>query len=126
MITFLSAVFLIVHGLLHPGVWTAPRRPGESPPFDPGHSWALTAVHIAPEPVRAIALSIAWYIAVVYTVAGAGLLAGSTWWPTAALVGAAGGLVLKTLWFDPWLTVGVLLDVGVIVAVACTWPASVY
>jgi hypothetical protein len=51
---------------------------------------------------------------------------GSSWWPTAALVGAVGGLLLKAIWFDPWLSVGVLLDVGVIMAVACTWPASVY
>ncbi|MDF3145599.1 hypothetical protein, partial [Streptomyces sp. T21Q-yed] len=64
--------------------------------------------------------------ALVYVVAGAGVLAGSGWWPTAALVAAAGGLALKAIWFDPWLSVGVLLDVGVIVAVACTWPASVY
>ncbi|MDI5905215.1 hypothetical protein [Streptomyces sp. 12257] len=54
------AAFLIVHGLLHPGVWTAPRQPGRPSPF------------------------------------------------------------------DPWLGVGVLLDVGVIMAVACTWPASVH
>ncbi|CAM5276456.1 hypothetical protein SCANM124S_01116 [Streptomyces canus] len=34
--------------------------------------------------------------------------------------------MLKAIWCDPWLSVGVLLDVGVIVAVASTWPASVY
>lgn len=39
---------------------------------------------------------------------------------------ASAGLLLKVLWFDPWLGLGVLLDVGVVVAVACTWPASVY
>ncbi|MER6418256.1 hypothetical protein [Streptomyces sp. NPDC001137] len=61
-----------------------------------------------------------------YAVAGAAVLAGSGWWPTAALVAASSGLVLKAVWFDPWLSVGVLLDVGVITAVACSWPASVY
>ena len=69
---------------------------------------------------------LAWYTAVVYAVAGAAVLAGAGWWPTAALVAASSGLVLKAVWFDPWLSVGVLLDVGVITAVACSWPASVY
>jgi hypothetical protein len=126
VITFLVAVFLILHGLLHPGVWTAPVKPGSPPPFDPGHSWALSAVHVAAEPARAVALALAWYTALVYAVAGAGVAAGAGWWPTAALVGAASGLVLKATWFDPWLTVGILLDVGVILAVAGTWPASVF
>lgn len=126
MITLLVAVFLILHGLLHPGIWAAPRQPDKPSPFDPGHSWALAAAHVSPAPARAAALALAWYTAVVYAVAGAGALAGGGWWPTAALVGAASGLALKAIWFDPWLGVGVLLDVGVIVAVACTWPASVY
>ncbi|MFE6199896.1 hypothetical protein [Streptomyces sp. NPDC057838] len=118
-------VFLILHGLLHPAVWAPPRQAGAPAPFDPGHSWALAAAHVAPAPARATALAIAWYTAVVYAVAGAGVLAGTGWWPTTALVAAVGGLVLKTVWFDPWLTVGLLLDAGVIAAVAGTWPASV-
>ncbi|MGW7263265.1 hypothetical protein [Streptomyces sp. NPDC054842] len=126
MIPFLVGTFLVVHGLLHLGVWTAPRQPDRPSPFDPGHSWALAATHVSPAPARAIALAVAWYTAVVYTISGAGAFVGSNWWPTAALVGAASGLILKGIWFDPWLSVGVLLDVSVIVAVACTWPASAY
>ncbi|MEI5098443.1 hypothetical protein RB200_06915 [Streptomyces sp. PmtG] len=126
MIAFVVGAFLIAHGLLHPGVWTAPRQPDEPTPFDPGHSWALSAVHVRPATARATSLALAWYTAVVYAVAGAGALAGSDWWPTAALVGASSGLVLKAVWFDPWLSVGVLLDVGVLVAVAGTWPAAAY
>ncbi|MEU2287726.1 hypothetical protein ABZ614_38465 [Streptomyces sp. NPDC013178] len=126
MTAFLVAALLIVHGLLHPGVWTAPKQPDKPAPFNPGHSWALAAAHVSPTLARATSLAIAWYTAVVYAIAGAGVLANSSWWPAAALVAAASGLVLKAVWFDPWLSVGVLLDVGVIVAVACTWPASLY
>ncbi|WP_367325297.1 hypothetical protein [Streptomyces sp. HUAS ZL42] len=126
MTTALVAAFLIGHGLLHPGVWTAPQRPDRPSPFDPGHSWVLAAARVSPAPARAAALSLAWYTALVYVVAGAGLLAGSGWWPTAAVVAAASGLALKAIWFDPWLTLGVLLDVGVITAVAAGWPASVH
>ncbi|MDT7839954.1 hypothetical protein [Streptomyces justiciae] len=39
---------------------------------------------------------------------------------------AAVGLLLRTLWFNPWLSLGVLLDAGVIAAVLLTWPASLY
>ncbi|MFI6645967.1 hypothetical protein [Streptomyces sp. NPDC050504] len=126
MTAVLVAAFLIAHGLLHVAVWTVPQRPDKPSPFDPGHSWALAAAHVSPSPARAVALALAWYAAVVYVIAGAGVLASSGWWTTAALVGAAFGLVLKAVWFDPWLSFGVLLDVGVIVAVASTWPASVY
>lgn len=128
MITLLVAAFLVVHGLLHPGVWTAPpQQPGGPPaPFAPGHSWLLASAGVSTAVARAAALALAWYTAVVYVVAGAGVLAGSAWWPTAALVGASSGLVLKAVWFDPWLSVGVLLDLGVIAAVAGTWPASLY
>ncbi|MFF1680089.1 hypothetical protein ACFVYG_29120 [Streptomyces sp. NPDC058256] len=126
MITALVTAFLIVHGLLHPGVWTAPVQPENPPPFDPGRSRALTAAHLSAAPARAAALALAWYTALVYVVAGVGTAAGGGWWPTAAIVAAISGLVLKAIWFDPWLSVGVLLDVGVIVAVACAWPASLY
>ncbi|MFF4505034.1 hypothetical protein [Streptomyces sp. NPDC001401] len=126
MTTLLVAAFLIVHGLLHPGVWTAPQQPGKPALFVPGYSWALTAARVPQATAGAMALALAWYTAVVYAIAGVGVLAGTGWWPTAALVAASTGLLLKAVWFDPWLSVGLLLDVGVVVAVACTWPASVY
>jgi hypothetical protein len=128
MITLLVAAFLIVHGLLHPGVWTAPReQPGGAPaPFTPGHSWLLSSAGVSADLAAAAALALAWYTAVVYMVAGAGVLAGAGWWPTAALVAASSGLVLKAVWFDPWLGVGVLLDLSVVTAVAISWPASLY
>jgi len=126
MTTALVAAFLIVHGLLHPGVWTAPQQPGTPALFVPGYSWALTAAHVSPATARAMALALAWYTAVAYVIAGAGVPAGTGWWPAAAVVAASTGLLLKAVWFDPWLSLGVLLDVGVLVAVACTWPASVY
>lgn len=115
MTTFLVATFLVLHGLLHPGVWTAPVQPDKPAPFDPGHSRVLSAAHVGAAPARATALALAWYTALLYAVAGAGAVAGVGWWPAAAVVAAASGLALKAIWFDPWLTVGVLLDVGVIV-----------
>ncbi|MFC7259317.1 hypothetical protein [Streptomyces lutosisoli] len=126
MITALVSGFLVVHGLLHPGTWTAPVPSGKPPPFDPGHSWALTAAHVSAAPVRAASLALSWYTALLYVVAGVGVVAGSDWWAGTAIVAAASGLVLKTIWFHPWLTVGILLDMGVIVAVASSWPGPLY
>ncbi|MCX4913188.1 MULTISPECIES: hypothetical protein [unclassified Streptomyces] len=127
MTAVLVAAFLLLHALLHPGVWTAPQQPAGTPAaFVPGHSWALSAARVPPATAGSVALAIAWYTAVVYGIAGAGVLAETGWWPTAALVGASMGLLLKVIWFHPWLTVGALLDIGVIIAVVCAWPASLY
>ncbi|MFF4351255.1 hypothetical protein [Streptomyces sp. NPDC001530] len=92
MTVVLVAAFLIVHGLLHPGVWTAPQQSGEPAPFDPGHSWALTAAHVSAAPARAAALALAWYTALVYAIAGAGVIAGSGWWDTGDCAPSEAGL----------------------------------
>ncbi|WP_127361203.1 hypothetical protein [Actinacidiphila soli] len=59
-------------------------------------------------------------------IAGVGMAAGTGWWSTAALVAAACGLVLKAIWFHPWLTVGALPDAAVVLSVSQSWPASLY
>ncbi|MFF3403665.1 hypothetical protein ACFYW6_34870 [Streptomyces sp. NPDC002659] len=43
-----------------------------------------------------------------------------------AVAAAVSGLVLKAVWFNPWLLVGLLLDAGVLAAVFGQWPASLY
>jgi hypothetical protein len=48
------------------------------------------------------------------------------WWAPVAALAAAAGLLLKLGWFHPWLTAGVLLDVGVLAAVAAGWPAALF
>ncbi|WP_329528708.1 hypothetical protein [Streptomyces sp. NBC_01462] len=126
MIGALVAGFLIAHGLLHPGVWSARLPTGTRTPFDAGQSWAFTAARISAPPTRATARALAWYTATLYLVAGAGAAASSDWWPGAAIVAASSGLALKAIWFHPWIAVGILFDVGVIVAVASHWPGSLY
>jgi hypothetical protein len=125
MIDVLVAGFLITHGLLHPGIWAAPA-PADKLPFDPGRSWALTAAHVSAAPARAAALALAWYTALLYVVAGAGAAVSSGWWPGVAIVAASSGLALKAIWFHPRLAAGILLDVGVILAVVFVWPGSLH
>ncbi|HET6861049.1 MAG TPA: hypothetical protein VFH94_28625 [Streptomyces sp.] len=126
MTVFLVTAFLILHGLLHLCVWATPVRSDKPPPFDPGHSWVLTAAHVSAAPARVAVLLLAWFTTLVYVLAGAGVAAGAQWGPAAAVVAAMSGLVLKVIWFHPWLTFGVLLDAGVIAAVGSAWPGSLY
>jgi hypothetical protein len=34
--------------------------------------------------------------------------------------------VLKAVYYDRWLVIGILLDLGVIAAVVAGWPSSLY
>ncbi|WP_329320644.1 hypothetical protein [Streptomyces sp. NBC_01262] len=125
MITALAAALLIAHGLLHLSVWL-PAQPGRVEPFNPRRSWALAAAHVAHFPAAAVSVAFASDTAILYVLAGAGLAVGAGWWSMAALVAASWGLVLKAIWFHPWLTVGALLDAAVVLAVAQSWPGSLY
>ncbi|MFJ2238055.1 hypothetical protein [Streptomyces sp. NPDC087859] len=58
--------------------------------------------------------------------AGAAAATQADGWATAAALAASVGLVLKALWFNPWLSLGILLDIGVITAALTNWPASLY
>jgi hypothetical protein len=54
MLRLLVAGFLVAHGLIHATIYAAPRPADAKAPFDAGHSWALSAVHVAPQPVRTV------------------------------------------------------------------------
>ncbi|MFF9060373.1 hypothetical protein ACF09K_17045 [Streptomyces sp. NPDC014882] len=125
MITALVPVVLFVHGFVHLPVWLA--RTGGDGPSDPRHSWALAAAGVpGPRVAGAAAIGLASVTSVLYVIAGASAAVRSDAWAAAALLAACVGLLLKTLWFNPRLSLGLLLDVGVIVAVLAGWPASLY
>ncbi|MBO1334405.1 hypothetical protein [Streptomyces sp. VRA16 Mangrove soil] len=123
MITSLVVAALLLHGLVHLPVWLAPSGAGS---FDPRRSWALHAAGLPQARAGAAAVLLACTTAALYGIAGSAVLAGLTDWATAAVGAALIGVVLKTFWFNRWLVVGLLLDVGVLVAVATGWPGSLY
>jgi hypothetical protein len=125
METAAVAAFLIVHGFVHAMVWV-PKSPAADAPFDPGHSWLLDGAHVALPTERTVSAATAWIVAGLYLVAAALLVAGAAWWGTVAVAAAAVGIALKTAFFNPWLSLGVLLDVAVIVAVLAQWPAALF
>ena len=114
--------FLIVHGFVHAAVWAAPKPADQPAPFDPAHSWALAAAHIAAPAARTASLTLAWLAAGLFAAAGCALALDITAWTSLAVLGATVGLLLKGLWFNRWLSLGVALDLGVIAAVASNWP----
>ncbi|WP_411575258.1 hypothetical protein [Streptomyces fradiae] len=126
MIRLLAVILLLTHGWVNIQVWAARPRPGSEPPFDPGHSWALAAAGAPERPARSAARALAVLTGALAVVAGVALIAGAGWWAPVAAVSAVCGLVLKLLWFNPWLLLGVALDAGILLAVALEWPASLY
>ncbi|MER6185908.1 hypothetical protein [Streptomyces sp. NPDC001652] len=125
MTTALVSVFLFLHGCAHLPVWLPRTNPDE--PFDPRHSWALAAAGVrGPRIPGTAAIWLASVTTTLYVTAGAATAAQAEGWVTTAVLAASVGLVLRVLWFNPWLSLGVLLDISVITAVVTNWPASLY
>jgi hypothetical protein len=112
----LVAVFLVAHGLVHAAIYATPKDPAKPGPFDPSHSWALAAGHVAPEPMRSASVGLAWATAALYSLAGVAVLVDAPAWVGFAAVAAVVAIALKGLWFNRWLTFGLALDVAVLVA----------
>ncbi|MFI7413422.1 hypothetical protein ACIBU0_32575 [Streptomyces sp. NPDC049627] len=125
MITALVSAFLFAHGLVHLAVWLP--HDDTDQPFDPRHSWALASAGLPRAGVvDRTAIGLASVTAMLYVIAGAATAAQGSGWADAAVLAATVGLVLKSVWFNAWLSLGVLLDIGVIAAVALSWPGSLY
>lgn len=120
----LIAGFLIAHGLLHLAVWATPKSSGTQP-FDPSHSWPLDALGVGAEAARSLSIVLAIAAAAGFVAAGVALFVGSEWWRVLAIVAAAESLPLFLLFFNPWFTVGVAIQLGILYVLVVThWPAE--
>jgi hypothetical protein len=124
MTTLLVAVLLVVHGLLHLSIYVAPRNPQQRLPYDASRSWALEALHVGTARMHATAVALAAAVAALYVWAGLVLVHSAPAAAALAAAGAVSALVLKGLWFNTWLTLGVALDIAVLLAVTTGWPPS--
>ena len=59
-----------------------------------------------------------------YLLAAVATALGASWAVATAVAAALLGLLLKGLYFHPWLSVGVLLDLGVLSAALLEWPVA--
>ena len=117
---------LVAHGLVHAALWLPQAvgvRRSEDAPFDPGHSWLLSG--LSDSGVRTLGCVLAVAAAIALAGAGLGYIAEQAWWPVAAMGGAGTSLALIVLYWDVWLSVGVLIDVAVVAgAIAASTAAS--
>jgi hypothetical protein len=107
MIRILLGLFVIVHGSITFGIWAAPVP--EQAPFNPNHSWLLGDT-------RTLAVVLAVVAAIAFVVTGGGFLAQQDWWAAAAVAAGAVAVVLMALYFNPWLSAGILISAAILYA----------
>ena len=114
---YAAFLLLVGHALVHLlyVVPQPPRAEGAAEwPFAIEKSWLVTKLGVGVQvmqPVAVLLLTIT-----VAALVGAGLaiidlLVPSAWWPALVVTGAAASLLLLSLFFHPWLVIGVAIDV---------------
>ena len=126
MTTWLIATFLIAHGAVHLAVWLppSPTDAERQAPFAPDHSAVLTRTKVPQAASHVVAVRLAVAATVAYVLAGLAVALGSGWTVALAAVAAIIGLALKLIFFNPWLSLGVLLDAAVLSAALWSWPVT--
>ena len=127
MVRTVVGLLLIAHGLVHL-LYLMPR-PEDDPsyPFVPETRWSAKVVGLEPSIAKIVAASLAVAVAVVLLVSGIALFADVDIWKVAAATGSLLSLALLLLFFHPWLTIGIAIDVAILTDV---WfahlPASLF
>jgi hypothetical protein len=112
MAAVLFGAFLIAHGLVHLGVWATPQNPDA--PFEPSHSWVGTAAGASAASMRHAAIVLAAIVAGLSVVAGVAVFAELSIWPATVIAAATASLLLIGAYYSPWLSIGVLIDIGLV------------
>jgi hypothetical protein len=122
----LFAAFLLAHGAIHACFLS--RRPppsadGPEWPFELGRSWVLTPLGLRPESTRVVGTALVAATIAAFALAAlstTGVMATGLWAPALA-AGAVASLALLVLFFQPWLALGVLIDLGLLWSVVAGW-----
>jgi hypothetical protein len=115
--TWLLGLFLVAHGLIHASFLspTPPQTPsGPQWPFHLDGSWLLGSAS-RPFGIFLVAVTV-----IAFILAGAsalGFVVPRDWWDSATLLGSIAGTLLLVLYFHPWLSLGILLNAALIVAI---------
>lgn len=126
------ALFFIAHGLVHAGLAAAPDP--DDPESKPGafftsleRSWLLPKVGLSTVVVQWIGIVLVAVATLGFVLAGLGVFGVpglSEIWRTLSVISAGVSLLLLILFWHLWLIVGVLLDIGILVALLwADWPA---
>jgi len=123
----LFAGFLLAHAAVHLFFFApkpAPVAGGPTWPFELGHSWALSSLGLAPDMLRVLGIALIAVMIGAYALAALALFGiGPTGlWVPAAAAGTLASLALLALWYMPWLTIGVAIDLVVLwVVLISSW-----
>lgn len=123
MLTTIIGIFLILHGLVHAGLAAAPNP--DDPDSKPGQffaaperSWLFKRLNLGAAVVKWFGLGLVALATVGFILAGLGVLGllglGSIW-PVLAIASAALSLLLLILFWNSWLTLGILINIGILV-----------
>lgn len=126
------AIFIIAHGLVHSILAIAPDPADPNP--KPGvfftsvdRSWLLPQLGLSASAVQWIGITLVVLSTLGFVLTGLGVfgVAGlSVVWRTVAIISAGISLVLLITFWHPWLPVGVLIDIGLLVAlIVLKWPS---
>jgi hypothetical protein len=127
MVRAVAGVFLIAHGLVHL-LYLLPR-PENDPtyPFVPETRWFSGAVGLEAGAAKTIAAALSIGVALVFLISGIAVFASADIWAAAAAVGSLLSLTLLVLFYHPWLSIGVVIDIAIL---ADVWlahaPASLF
>jgi len=122
MTRIMIGVFFILHGLVHSGLAAAPiPKDATSRPLSffthPARSWLLRCLHFTPGATRAVGLSLVVLTTLGFVLAGMAALGVPPMAGTLALlvvISSALSLILLGVFWHPWLALGVVIDVAIL------------
>ena len=113
-----AGLLLIAHGLVHL-LYLVSEPDDESYPFNVRESWLVPESARRPVAIFLIAATIVFFTLLALAVWGVPGLSGM--WPILAIVAASSSLALLIAFWDAWLSIGVGIDLALIV-IALTRP----
>ncbi len=131
MLKIALAVFLIAHGLVHTGLAIAPNPadPNAKPGAfftAPERSWLLPRLGLNASAIQWVGILLVALSTLGFGLAGLGIfgMVGlSSVWRTVAVLSACVSLLLLALFWHRWLSVGILINVGSLIALLWAgWP----
>jgi hypothetical protein len=128
----LFGIFLIAHAVAHAGLAAAPIP--EDPDPKPGsffttkaRSWIFQRIKLDSTPIQKIGIILVILSVLGFILAGLGALGVpglKEIWQTTAAVSAVVSLILLVIYWHPWLILGVLIDIGLVVLTCLnSWPS---
>ena len=114
--TFLAGLFLLAYGFAHLAIWLPPYDPRRRT-FDARHSQALVRAGLDEQLARRAAVIAAGVTAGLFIVSGFSAIGAAAWSGAVAASAATASLGLAVLYFSPWLSLLVVVDLAIIVAV---------